>query len=72
MARARSSGAVRVLHLSEGHLDTQQGGAGDRTSDHPVTSQPALPPEPHVAHRAVFRSVHPSHFTTLPSRRQHF
>ena len=38
-----SSGAVRVRHLSQGHLDT--GGAGDRTSNLPVTSQPALPPE---------------------------
>ena len=27
------------------HLDTQLGGAGDRTSNLPVTSPPALPPE---------------------------
>ena len=31
--------------LAQGHLDTQLGGAGDRTSDLPVTRQPALPPE---------------------------
>ncbi|CAL8397602.1 unnamed protein product [Arctogadus glacialis] len=30
-------------------LDTELGGAGDRTSDLPVTSQPALPPEPHAS-----------------------
>jgi hypothetical protein len=32
------------------HLDTQLGGAGDRTSNLPVTSQPALPPETHATH----------------------
>ena len=31
--------------LAQGRLDTQLGGAGDRTSNLPVTSQPALPPE---------------------------
>ncbi|CAL8400325.1 unnamed protein product [Gadus morhua 'NCC'] len=30
-------------------LDTELGGAGDRTSDLPVTSQPARPPEPHTS-----------------------
>ena len=32
------------LH-AQGHLDIQLKGAGDRTSNHPVTSHPALPPE---------------------------
>ena len=45
---ASSSGAVRVRRLAQGHLDTL-GGAGDRPSNHPTTSQPALPPEPHSA-----------------------
>ena len=36
-------GVNRALPL--GHLDTPQGGAGDRTSNLAVTSQPALPPE---------------------------
>jgi hypothetical protein len=48
-ATASSSGAVRVRRLAQGHLDTQLGGAGDRTSNLPVTGQPAVPPEPHVA-----------------------
>ena len=34
-----------MRHLAQGHLDTQIGGAGDQTSNLPVTSQPALPPE---------------------------
>ena len=35
-----------MRRLAQGHLDTQLGGAGDRpSSNHPVTSQPALPPE---------------------------
>ena len=40
------TGAVRVRRLAQGHLVTQLGGAGDQTSNLPVTSQPALPPEP--------------------------
>ena len=36
------SGAVRVRRLAQGHLDTQLGRAGDRTSNHLITSQPAL------------------------------
>ena len=39
------SGAVRVMCLAQGHLDTQLGGAGEWTRHLPVTSQPALPPE---------------------------
>ena len=38
-------GAVRVRRLAQGHLDPQLGGAGDLTSNLPVTSQPTLPPE---------------------------
>ena len=42
-ATASSSGAVKVRRLAQGHLDTQKlGGAGDRTSNLPVTSQPTL------------------------------
>ena len=37
--------AVTVWCLAHGHLDTQLEGAGDWTSNLPVTSQPALPPE---------------------------
>ena len=37
---------VRVGRLAQGHLDTQRGAAGDRTSDLPVTSQPAQSSEP--------------------------
>ena len=48
-ATASWSGAVRVRRLAQGHLHTQLGGAGDRTGDLPVTSRPALPPEPHAA-----------------------
>ena len=43
----KTSGALRVRCLAQGHVDIQLGGAGDRTSNLPVTSQPALPPEPH-------------------------
>ena len=41
-ATASSSGAVRVRRLALGHLDTRLGGAGDRTSNLQVTSQPVL------------------------------
>ena len=42
---ASLTGAVRVRCVAQGHLDTMLGGAGDQTSNLPVTSQPALPPE---------------------------
>ena len=46
---ASSSGAVRGSCLAQGHLDTRRlGGAGDRTSNLPVTSQPAPPHETHA------------------------
>ena len=48
-ATVSSSGAVRVRRLAQGHLDTQLGGAGIRTSDLLVTSKPALPPEQRTA-----------------------
>ena len=38
-ATARSSGAVRVGGLAQGHLDPPRRGAGDRTGDLPVASQ---------------------------------
>ena len=41
-------GAVRVEASRSGNTSTL-GGAGDRTSDPPVTSQSAVPPEPHAA-----------------------
>ena len=41
MATASSSGAVGVRRLAQGHLDAPLGGAGDRTSNLPVTSRPA-------------------------------
>ena len=50
-ATASSSGAVRVLCLAQEHLDTQ---GGDRTSNLPVTSRPALPAETHAAHSIIF------------------
>ena len=50
---ASSSGTVRVRRLAQGHLDTRLGGAGNRTMNLPVTSQPALPPEPHAAVQSV-------------------
>ena len=37
-----------MRRLAQGHLYTQLGGAEDRTSKLPVTSHPALPPEPHA------------------------
>ena len=46
-ATARSSGAIKVRCLAQGHLDTRQGGAGDPTFWLPAN--PALPPEPHAA-----------------------
>ena len=52
-ATASSSGALTVRCLAQGQLDIQLGGAGDRTSNLPVTSRPALPPEPHAAHLKV-------------------
>ena len=39
----------RVGCLAQGHLETQLGGAGDRTNNLLVASHPALPPEPHAA-----------------------
>ena len=51
-ATAGWSGVVRVRRrLAQGHLlhtPLGGGGAGDRTSNLLVTSQPALPPEPHA------------------------
>ena len=44
-ARARSSGAVRVRRLAQGHIDSQLGGAEDLTSNLAATNEPALPPE---------------------------
>ena len=44
---------LRVRCLAQGHLDTQLGGAWDRTSDLSVTTQPALPPEPHAAPHGI-------------------
>ena len=44
-ATASWSGAIRVRRLAQGHHETRLGGAGDRTSNLVVTSQPALPPE---------------------------
>jgi hypothetical protein len=38
-ATASSSGAVRVKCLAQGHVNTQLGGAGDRTSNLSVTRQ---------------------------------
>ena len=49
-ATASSSGAVRVRFLAQGHPDT-------RTSNLPVTCQPALPPEPHVARIQAIRWI---------------
>ena len=37
------------LRSSQGEAALTLGGAGDRTSNLPVTSQPAVPPEPHAA-----------------------
>ena len=34
-----------MRRLAQAHLDTQLGGAGDQTSNLPVTSQPTLTPE---------------------------
>ena len=39
-----------MRRLAQGHLDTPLGGAGDRTSDPPAPSGPALPPEPPDTH----------------------
>ena len=49
-ATASWSGAGRVRHLAQGHLDTlgHARRSRDETSDLPVTSQRALPPEPHT------------------------
>ena len=40
-ATASSSGATRVRRLAQGYHDTRLGGAGDRTSNLAVTSQPS-------------------------------
>ena len=45
----KASGAVSGRRLAQEHLNTQLGGAGDQTSNLPVTSQPALPHDPHAA-----------------------
>ena len=51
-----------MRRLAQGHLHTQLGGAGDRTSNLPVTSQPALTPELLPAHQ-----LHPLSPRTLQS-----
>ena len=38
----------QVRGLAQGYLHTPLGGAEERTSSLPVTSPPALPPEPHA------------------------
>ena len=58
-ATASWSAAVRVRRLAQGHLHTQLGGAGDRTSNLPVTSQPAPPREPHGLRQS--RACHGTH-----------
>ena len=47
MAESPTQGDSKLLssNQGEGHLDTLLGGDGDHTSNLPVTSQPALPPE---------------------------
>ena len=35
-----------VKYLAQGHIDTRTGGAGNRTTDLPISGRPALPPEP--------------------------
>ena len=52
-APASCSRAVMVRCLSQGHLDTQPGGAGDQTSNLPVPIQTTLPPEPHAAYSTL-------------------
>ena len=57
-ATASTSGAVRVRHFAQGHLNIQLGGAGDRTSNLPATSQPALPPQlSQLLWLSIYRSV---------------
>ena len=50
---------------AQGHLDTQLGGSGDRTSNLPVPVQPALPPEPHQKGTEPQRT--PEHTHLIPS-----
>ena len=57
MATASSSVALRVRCHALGQLHTLLGGAGDRTSNLPVTSQPALPSEPHATRLSKLRAV---------------
>ena len=54
--RGNIAGNIATMQccLSQRHLDTQQGGAGVRTSNLPVSSQPTLPPEPHATYTYVF------------------
>ena len=49
---------MMLSRLAQGHLDTQLGGAGDRTSNLPVTSQSALSPDPHAGSGLVHSSMH--------------
>ena len=46
---ATQGNSQHISCLSQGHLHTRLGGAGDRTCNLPVTSKPAPPPEPHAA-----------------------
>ena len=56
----RQPGAVRVRRrLAQGHLHTR-GGARDRTSNLPVTSQPGLPPELLPPCSYYHHSTHPA------------
>ena len=58
-ATASLSGAVMVRRLSQGHLDTQLVGAGDRTSNLLVTSQPEKPALQLIRHGYVHPLWHP-------------
>ena len=53
-----------MRRLAQGNLNTQLAGAGDRISNLPVTSQPALPPEPPAIPNPRLHSGigFPSHF----------
>ena len=57
--------AVGVRCLPQGHLDSQEAGVGDRTSNLLLTSQPALCPEPHATCVAWFALRHQSSIDEL-------
>lgn len=50
-------GQLEVRYLAQGYSSTRTGGVNDQSTDLPISSQPALPPEPQPAVRHLTSDV---------------